>query len=117
MRKEAAIGAIKIKVGTNFFLLVFITISKYPTSNATPNKTKEMIIMSKRILDINVQKAYVACATLSSLNLYEMFTLVNVVLLGRYNGQKGKGGKWLFYLYYPLHLAIAAGVCMLVGLY
>lgn len=76
-----------------------------------------VIITSAKIVNINSRKAYVACATLATLNLYEMFAMVNVAILGSYNGQKGKGYKWLFYLYYPVHLAAAAGLCMLVGLY
>lgn len=76
-----------------------------------------VIIMSTKIVNINSRKAYVACATLSTLNLYEMFAMFNVVILDKYNGEKGKGYKWLFYFYYPVHLAAAAGLCMLVGLY
>lgn len=41
-------------------------------------------------------------------SLPEMGTLLALPLLDRYNGQKGKnvGGKWLFYWFYPVHLAI-----------
>ena len=41
-------------------------------------------------------------------SLPQMGTLLALPLLDRYNGQKGKniGGKWLFYWFYPVHLAI-----------
>ena len=36
----------------------------------------------------------------------QFFTALTIPLLHRYNGQRGswKGMKWLFYIYYPLHL-------------
>ena len=36
----------------------------------------------------------------------QLFTALTIPLLARYNGQKGRGSKWLFYVYYPLHLII-----------
>lgn len=38
----------------------------------------------------------------------QLFTILSVPLLALYNGEKGKmvGGKWLFYIYYPLHLFV-----------
>ncbi len=32
--------------------------------------------------------------------------LISVVLMALYNGRKGAGMKWLFYIYYPLHLIV-----------
>ena len=95
----------KHTVGLTILYLISIALFSY------------VIIMSKRLINYNSQKAYVACAILSTLNPYELFALINVPIMGWYNGQKGKELKWLYYLYYPVHLAIAAGVCMLVGLY
>lgn len=38
----------------------------------------------------------------------QMFVILAIPLLKVYNGQQGKwkGMKWLFYVYYPLHLVI-----------
>lgn len=38
----------------------------------------------------------------------QLCTVLSVPILARYNGQRGewKGMKWLFYLYYPAHLAV-----------
>lgn len=38
----------------------------------------------------------------------QIFTVLAIPLLSRYNGQRGncKGMKWLFYIYYPAHLII-----------
>lgn len=38
--------------------------------------------------------------------LLQLFTALTIPLLARYNGQKGSGCKWLFYVYYPLHLIV-----------
>ena len=37
-----------------------------------------------------------------------MFTVLTIPLLKMYNGKRGKSKnmKWLFYVYYPLHLVI-----------
>ena len=49
----------------------------------------------------------------SYLQLYALFGLFFVL---RYNGEKGKSIKYLFYLYYPLHILLIAGICYLVGI-
>lgn len=38
----------------------------------------------------------------------QLFTALTIPLLARYNGEKGSalGGRWLFYVYYPLHLIV-----------
>ncbi len=47
--------------------------------------------------------------------LIQLLTCLTIPFLAAYNGQKGswKGMKWLFYLYYPLHL-ILCGILRLV---
>ncbi|RHS84444.1 hypothetical protein DW920_13455 [Clostridium sp. AM42-36] len=31
-----------------------------------------------------------------------------------YNGKRGLKLKWVFYIFYPLHLLILAGICVLL---
>jgi len=37
-------------------------------------------------------------------------------LLKNFNGERGKKMKWLFYAFYPIHLAVLAGVALALGL-
>ena len=76
-----------------------------------------VIYFSKRVNNINAKKMLAGVAALSGINPMEMAALINVRLFAMYNGEKGKNIGWLFYFYYPLHLAALAGLCMLVKLY
>ncbi len=44
---------------------------------------------------------------------YRLGQLPALALLGRYNGRKGPSAKWLFYGFYPLHLALLSLVLWL----
>ena len=39
---------------------------------------------------------------------FRLGQLAALALLTRYNGQRGHGSRWIFYLFYPLHLSILA---------
>ena len=47
----------------------------------------------------------------------QMFTVLSIPILARYNGERGtlKGIKWLFYIYYPAHLFIIGVIRVLMG--
>ncbi|MCR5611335.1 MAG: conjugal transfer protein TraX [Clostridiales bacterium] len=49
--------------------------------------------------------------------LLQMFTLLSLPILKQYNGERGnwKGMKWLFYVYYPLHLFVIGVVRVLLS--
>ena len=65
----------------------------------------------------NARKMFAACVTLSSMSPDELAAMANVFLMNYYNGEKGKKIGWLFYLYYPLHLMVLAGICKLLKFY
>ncbi|MEG0755691.1 MAG: TraX family protein [Oscillospiraceae bacterium] len=41
--------------------------------------------------------------------------LLPMLLLGRYNGKRGQGNKWLFYCFYPAHLLMLFFVAKLLA--
>jgi len=41
---------------------------------------------------------------------------LGAILIRNYNGERGKRAKWLFYVAYPLHLAIISGISVALGI-
>ena len=56
----------------------------------------------------------VPCVVLSVLNMSELCALVDAGIVHFYNGKRGLKLKWVFYIFYPLHLLILAGICVLL---
>jgi len=42
-------------------------------------------------------------------------SLIAAYLLAGYNGQRGRKMKWLFYVFYPLHFVVLAGIALALG--
>ena len=40
---------------------------------------------------------------------------IGAVLIKNFNNERGKRSKWLFYVFYPLHLAILSGIGIAIG--
>lgn len=49
--------------------------------------------------------------------ILQMCTLLSLPILKQYNGERGqwKGMKWLFYVYYPLHLFVIGIIGVMIG--
>ena len=47
---------------------------------------------------------------------FPLFCVVGAILIKNYNGERGKNMKWLFYSFYPIHLAIIAIIALRTGL-
>ncbi len=46
----------------------------------------------------------------------ELFAFLNIPLIANYNGKRGKGNKYLFYIVYPAHLIILYLIALAMGL-
>jgi len=47
--------------------------------------------------------------------IFALGCFLGAILIRNYNGDRGKRAKWLFYVAYPLHLAIIAALMILLG--
>ena len=99
------------------FHLLFVN---YQKKNAAPPKPKAEE-RSIRVIHVDPMAlcAMAAAGVLAMLALWngfiQWFALLSLPLLALYNGQRGKMKlKYLFYLYYPLHLAALYGISLLL---
>lgn len=62
-----------------------------------------------------VVRAIYYSANAISLGTLQWFSLLSVLFLALYNGERGKAKmKYVFYIFYPLHLVILYGIAMLM---
>ena len=47
---------------------------------------------------------------------YYAGTILSLIPIAMYNGKRGKGLKWLFYVFYPGHLLVLYLICRMIGL-
>ena len=56
------------------------------------------------------------CVTLTFASVLEIAALIVLLPISRYNGKRGLSMKYVFYAFYPVHLLLLRGVCMLLGI-
>ena len=67
------------------------------------NFTKQMLALCISVVLVEMVKYGL---TNSIWHIVQLSIFFAIPLLGKYNGEKGKGLKWFFYIYYPIHLIL-----------
>lgn len=57
------------------------------------------------------------CGVLTIMNLSEAFAFIDVAMVAGYNGQRGWKLKYIFYVFYPLHLFVLYYISIRLGYY
>ncbi|WP_238483728.1 TraX family protein [Anaerosporobacter faecicola] len=60
---------------------------------------------------------YGGCMTLTAFQLQEGYAFLGMIPIALYNGKRGLNLKYVFYLFYPVHLLFLFGICKFCGLY
>jgi len=93
--------------GVFWLLFTLLGIAGLATMEATPGMEAQVEFFHRTMGDMNFMLAQ---------STFIIGCLAAAFLLTRYNGERGKKMKWLFYAFYPLHLAVLAGVALALGL-
>ena len=54
------------------------------------------------------------CVVLTLLDTSEVYAFIDAAIVHFYDGRRGLKLKWIFYMFYPLHVLILAGICVLL---
>ena len=63
-----------------------------------------------------VEMTGMAIETIVATPTFAIGCFLGAILIRNYNGERGKRAKWLFYVAYPLHLAVIAAVMVALGI-
>jgi len=108
IKKEGTRRALPgIIAGTIFGLLGLLSLAGVMALQNTPGMEHEAQYMIESMGSMNL---------LIAMPTFSIGCFLGAILIRNYNGERGKRAKWLFYVAYPLHLAIIAGISLALGL-
>lgn len=59
---------------------------------------------------------FAGCICLTAMEVTEATAFLMLIPISKYNGTRGLNLKYVFYAFYPVHLAVLYGICVLMGL-
>lgn len=97
--------------------VIFALIAKYLKTDYDASGVMAIVVMyllrDKPKLGISMTILALVFLTFSKMiNFLELAALIDIWPISKYNGAKGKGNKWFFYIFYPAHLLILALITM-----
>lgn len=100
------------------FLFVLLGIAWYFIKNPIYNCAIFAILSAIcGLVDVNVMLRFTAILPFNFFQLFigtQWCMILAIPFMLLYNGNKGKGGKWFFYVYYPLHQYVIYALASLV---
>lgn len=93
-----ALCIISIPCDWSYWGILFILAFHFSANEPEKRQAFVLLITITRFLWIRNAE------TIPGTNLYQLAIPLALPLLYLYNGERGKGGKWLFYAFYPAHL-------------
>lgn len=73
------------------------------------------IVMMWTFKDKRLFAAGAVCLMLTVTNLLEITAFLSLIPIAKYNGTRGLRMKYIFYVFYPLHLLLLWGLCIFMG--
>ena len=73
------------------------------------------IVVMYGIKERKPESMFCGCLVLTVYKLSEAYAFLNIFLISLYNGKRGLKLKYIFYIFYPLHLLALYGIARLLG--
>ena len=95
-------------------------LANYTVKSLRANKVRTLVTvvgvaLAAALVYLLRDKGRLRIAGLAPLLVVSPWTALAVPFLLLYNGERGRGSKWFFYLFYPAHFLVFAALAMVIG--
>lgn len=73
------------------------------------------IILAYTFRENRMKQMFVCVFILSVASVMEIAAFACLPIIAKYNGERGRGNKWVFYCFYPVHLLLLVGIRVIMG--